>query len=397
MNAVIATTTEDHSLTLAAVLRHVELVEHVLQKVMKEGIHYGAGFPGDTKKNLLKPGADKLCLAFQLSPAFEIDERQMTGEHREYRVTCRLTTASGRVMGEGVGTCSTMENKYRWRNSARKCPDCGKESIIKGKEEYGGGWLCFPKKGGCGHKWPDGAKVIESQDGGKVENPDIADVFNTCLKIGKKRAYVDATITATAASDLFTQDIEDLQATAEAEERKAEARQASAQPLVTTHPTTTRDAGSHTEHRRVTDVHGTTPAHIQAGVDAVTRPAASGKPTREDCEKLFVEVKRAIGERPAAAVWKPFGSDFAARHAGFTAIIKATAEIVRIVGQERGGQIVGDCVDHHGNDQMKNVTAFIDELVRLSHGEVMEHQAVTVGAENPRAGAPGVADEEPPY
>src|SRR5690606_22905756 len=50
---------------------------------------------------------------------------------------------------------------------------------------------------------------------GKVEqkkqvrtNP--ADVANTILKMAKKRAQVDAVITATAASDIFTQDIEDL-------------------------------------------------------------------------------------------------------------------------------------------------------------------------------------------
>jgi hypothetical protein len=36
------------------------------------------------------------------------------------------------------------------------CPVCGKDAVIKGKAEYGGGWLCFGKKGGCGAKWPEG-------------------------------------------------------------------------------------------------------------------------------------------------------------------------------------------------------------------------------------------------
>jgi hypothetical protein len=35
------------------------------------------------------------------------------------------------------------------------CPTCGKPSMIKGKAEYGGGWLCFKKKGGCGAKFTD--------------------------------------------------------------------------------------------------------------------------------------------------------------------------------------------------------------------------------------------------
>lgn len=34
------------------------------------------------------------------------------------------------------------------------CPVCGVVgAIIKGKPEYGGGWLCFQKKGGCGAKF----------------------------------------------------------------------------------------------------------------------------------------------------------------------------------------------------------------------------------------------------
>ena len=37
-----------------------------------------------------------------------------------------------------------------------------------------------------------------------------ADVANTVLKIGKKRSLVDGILTVTGASDIFTQDIEDL-------------------------------------------------------------------------------------------------------------------------------------------------------------------------------------------
>ena len=37
---------------------------------------------------------------------------------------------------------------------ALKCPKCGKtDSVIKGKPEFGGGWLCYSKKNGCGEKW----------------------------------------------------------------------------------------------------------------------------------------------------------------------------------------------------------------------------------------------------
>jgi hypothetical protein len=33
------------------------------------------------------------------------------------------------------------------------CASCGQKALIKGKEQYGGGWVCFKKKGGCGQKF----------------------------------------------------------------------------------------------------------------------------------------------------------------------------------------------------------------------------------------------------
>ena len=34
------------------------------------------------------------------------------------------------------------------------CPSCGKpDAVIVGKPEFGGGMVCFTKKGGCDHKW----------------------------------------------------------------------------------------------------------------------------------------------------------------------------------------------------------------------------------------------------
>src|SRR5690606_20296729 len=44
----------------------------------------------------------------------------------------------------------------------------------------------------------------------KQVRTDPADVANTVLKMAKKRAQIDMTLTALAASDIFTQDIEDL-------------------------------------------------------------------------------------------------------------------------------------------------------------------------------------------
>lgn len=205
-------------------LERVNLVQEVLAHVMKKDIHYGASFPGDTKLNLLKPGADALGVAFQFYPEFEVKEIDHNNGHREYRTDCRIKLQSdGRLIAMGVGTCSTLESKYRYRNAALKCPACGKEAIIKGKifdDGTGGGWYCFDKKGGCKAKYKDGDPKIEKQERGKIENPDPADVWNTCLKISKKRAFVDASITATGASDMFTQDAEDIAENLDAQKKK---------------------------------------------------------------------------------------------------------------------------------------------------------------------------------
>lgn len=192
-------------------LNKVALVMEVMDRVMKDGEHYGK-IPGcGDKPALLKAGAEKLGMTFRLHPSFDITERDLGRAHREYSIKCRLSDGT-----EGVGSCSTMESKFRFRGGERKCPECGKAAIIKGKAEYGGGWLCFQKKGGCGHKWPDGAAEIESQSQERVEHDNPADYYNTCLKMGKKRAHVDAIITATACSDIFVQDVEEMVGQADA-------------------------------------------------------------------------------------------------------------------------------------------------------------------------------------
>jgi hypothetical protein len=192
----------------AEIKQQVDLIQQVMKAVMREGEHYGV-IPGCNKPSLLQPGAQKLSVTFRLAPRFTIERKEHPNGHLTFYVACDLCFQSGRFAGQGVGNCSTLESKYRYRNAGRKCPICGKETIIKGQEQYGGGWLCYSKKGGCGTKWADGAEVIESQPLGKVENENIADTYNTVEKMAKKRAFVDAVLTATAASDIFTQDMED--------------------------------------------------------------------------------------------------------------------------------------------------------------------------------------------
>lgn len=194
------------------VKHQVGMIHNLMKKVMKQGEHFGT-VPGcGPKKTLLKPGAEKIAFTFRLAPKYEFTVEDLPNGHRAYDVTCRLYTIGTDIfVGEGSGYCSTMESKYRYRKAERNCPVCGKEgTIIKGKAEYGGGWLCFKNKGGCGAKFHDGDSDIEQQEVGKLENDNPADQYNTVKKMGMKRAFISAVLTATAASDVFTQDIEDL-------------------------------------------------------------------------------------------------------------------------------------------------------------------------------------------
>lgn len=192
------------------VVEQVRFIQTIMSSVMRKDEHYGM-IPGTNKNCLYKSGAEKLCFTFQLIPEFLVDERNLENGHREYVVTCHLTNASGRRVATGVGSCSTMESKYRYRGNELKPTgmevpssywDTRKTNAAKAQDLIGG-------KGFATKKDDDGKWRIYEK-GEKGENPDIADVYNTVLKIGKKRAHVDAAITATAASDIFTQDVDDL-------------------------------------------------------------------------------------------------------------------------------------------------------------------------------------------
>jgi len=200
---------------IAALKKAQERKRRVLQELLHEGIDKDyAVIPGTPKHALLKPGAEKLCQFHSLRPSYRKGIKYgdgKTGPHITVTVKCRLHVGDtkGPVIAEGLAAGSSWERKHRYRKADRVCPVCRQATIIKGKQEYGGGWLCYKKRGGCGAKWADGAKEIESQKVGEIENTDPYDLLNNILKVTKKRAYIDATVTATATSDLLTQDIDE--------------------------------------------------------------------------------------------------------------------------------------------------------------------------------------------
>lgn len=217
------------AMTPAEARQQLREVESVVADIMKEGEHYGV-IPGTgTKKTLFQPGAQLLANVYQYADQdveFVDKVEQWATPISEssfplfaYTIRIPFFDRSGRKVCVGIGSCNSYETRYRWRDSSRKCPACGKEAIIKGKEEYGGGWICFTKKGGCGAKYKTDDPAVVEQKTGRSPNDAIFDQVNTILKIAKKRAYVNGVISATRTSGMFTQDMEDF---AHIEEAKAE-------------------------------------------------------------------------------------------------------------------------------------------------------------------------------
>lgn len=195
-------------LSVVELVKQADIIHDVMQRAMKQGIHYGVVPGTGGKPSLLKPGAEKLCVLFRLAPEYETEKIWHEDGHLTVITKCILRhIPTSMKIAEGDGLCTTKESKYATRNAGRVCPDCGADAIIKGKEEYGGGWICFKKKGGCGAKFPDGDEAIEGQQTGKIDNPDLADSYNTVLKMSAKRAFLAAVLNGTAASDVFTQDM----------------------------------------------------------------------------------------------------------------------------------------------------------------------------------------------
>jgi hypothetical protein len=199
-----------------ALVRRQAIVDFT-REVMREGIDYGK-IPGTDKPTLLKPGGEKLTTFFGLRtlPVLVDSEQDWTGERHGgepfFRYHYRMQLWRGELLiAEADGTCNSWETKYRYRNAERKCPTCGAEAIIKGKAEYGGGWLCWKRRGGCGVKFSDSDTKITDQVMGKVPHPNPAELDNTICKMAQKRALVAATLVAVNASEFFTQDIEDLE------------------------------------------------------------------------------------------------------------------------------------------------------------------------------------------
>ena len=174
---------------VAQAMGKIAAFQKMVQKNLIEGADYGV-IPGTGQKpTLLKQGAEKINMMMGMSPQYSFMSKIEDFESGffSFDILCTLTH-NGVVMAQGVGNCNSKEVKYRYNNVDRKkLEEMGipEEQAVRFVDRYG-------------------------KERFRIETPDPADKLNTILKMAKKRAYVDATLQVASLSNLFTQDLEDM-------------------------------------------------------------------------------------------------------------------------------------------------------------------------------------------
>lgn len=186
---VVRASIVDGAASTASLRAQIQLIQQAMSEVMIEGVHFGK-IPGTPKPSLWKSGAEVLCSMFHIAPLFVTEDLCLADSVR-YRVRCvGRHQGTGIDLGEGVGECSSDETKFRWRT-----PVCDEEFAATPADRRREKWM---RGGGSG---------AYAQ---KQVRQEPADVANTVLKIAAKRAHIAMVLNVLAASDIFSQDLEDL-------------------------------------------------------------------------------------------------------------------------------------------------------------------------------------------
>lgn len=174
-------------------IKAINEFQQVARQFLIEGADWGV-IPGTSKPTLLKPGAEKIAKLLGLSDQYIIEDRQENWDTGFFRflIKCQLIAVrNGVLISEGLGECNSKESKYayRWVSERDLPPGTDKTNLV--------------------------SQIRHSRSGGKwtvyrFDNEDIYSQVNTLLKMAKKRALVDAALSAGRLSQVFTQDVEDM-------------------------------------------------------------------------------------------------------------------------------------------------------------------------------------------
>lgn len=177
------------SAMVSQAMQKISGFQAVIQKSLLPERDYGVIPGAGQKPTLYKAGAEKINMLFGLSPKYEFMSKieDFEAGFFSFDILCSLTK-DGVTIAQGVGNCNSKEVKYRYNNVDRKkLEEMGipEEQAVRFVDRYG-------------------------KERFRIETPDPADKLNTILKMAKKRAYVDATLQVASLSNLFTQDLEDM-------------------------------------------------------------------------------------------------------------------------------------------------------------------------------------------
>jgi len=180
----------------AVIKARINAIQHLMQDVLKKDVDYGQipGMSKDTPPSLFKPGSEQILAMFQMAVEPIVEDLSSDDCYR-FRVQVRITNAVTRqFLGAGIGECSSNETKYKWRKTwIQEEFDTTPEDRRRIK---------FSRYKSNGGAWVDKKEMQVRQE--------PADLANTILKMAKKRAQIDATLTVTGASSMFSQDLEDM-------------------------------------------------------------------------------------------------------------------------------------------------------------------------------------------
>lgn len=165
-------------------IQKISDLHELIQSMLSKDYDYGV-IPGTAKPTLLKPGAEKICMLFGLTPRYEFLQNieDYNNKFFSYSFKCILLKNES-IVAEGVGSCNSKEKKYRYL-------------IVNNLSE----------------NYVGEREKIQDRYGNikyRVENFEIFNYINTILKMAKKRAFVDAILQVASLSEMFTQDLEDL-------------------------------------------------------------------------------------------------------------------------------------------------------------------------------------------
>lgn len=176
-------------------MTNIAKFQAIIQKQLKSGHDYDT-IPGTQKPTLLKPGAEKTLMLLGLTSEYDVLEKVEDYDKGVFAYTVKCTLSrNGHKVTEGLGSCNSKEDKYRYRwVKAEEIPHgIDIESLKSRTTKYGNVQY-------------------------RIDNDEIYSQVNTLLKMAKKRAQIDATLTVAALSEVFTQDLEDMRQFVQQEE-----------------------------------------------------------------------------------------------------------------------------------------------------------------------------------